>query len=144
MCVFSCALRVWLRNTGLPIWVCVPVQHQPALPSSALPAAETNQDRRANKAFSLWVLGLLARRRGKDLFQCCVNHCFISTLLSPSLWYFTGFLAPVQVWTQYSYWDHGSHLLVWAALCAAVLAPAATTPFSNCHNYLLLFPPAIP
>lgn len=126
MCVFSYVLCVWLLNTRLPIWVCVSVQHwpphlsthQPALPSSTLPAAETNQDRRANNASSLRVSGLLARRRGKDLFHCCVNHCFISTLLSPSLWYFAGFLAPVQVWTQYGYWDHGSHLLAWAGLCA--------------------------
>lgn len=34
---------------------------------------------------TLSVLGLLARSRGKGPFYCCVNHCFISTLLSPSL-----------------------------------------------------------
>lgn len=54
------------------------------------------------------------------------------TSLSP-LWYFTGLLAPVQVWTQYSYWDHGLHLLDRAALA---LAPAATASCSNCHNYI--------
>lgn len=79
----------------MPIWVCLSpapgsrsvcthvdrAQASPPLSYWGLRLARTGGPIK----LTLWVLGLLARSRGKGLFYCCVNHCFISTLLSPFL-----------------------------------------------------------
>lgn len=148
MCMFSSALRVWLQNIGLPIWVCLSPAHSlyvclhtcrpsPPLPYRGLRLARTGGPIK----LTLWVLGLLARNRGKDLFHCCVNHCFISTLFSPSFCsdISQGFWLPfkcehntaIEIMAHTSWPEQGS---------ALVLALAATTSCSNCHNYFLFFP----
>lgn len=90
------------------------------------------------------MLGLLARSRGKYLFHCCVNYCFISTLLSPSLCsdISLGFWLPfkcehntsIEIMAHTSWPEPGS---------ALALALAATTSCSNCNNYFFLFLPIL-
>lgn len=93
MCVFSSALHVLLLNMGpaylsmsqsstiASVYTHVGLALPSFLPDRGLRLARTGGPIK----LTLWVLGLLARSKGKDLFHCCVNHCFISTLLSPSL-----------------------------------------------------------
>lgn len=95
MCMFSSVLCGWLLNPCMTIWVCLSptlastsvcthvdrARASPPLPYRGLRLARTGGPIK----LTLWVLGLLVRSRGKGLFYCCVNHCFISTLLSPAL-----------------------------------------------------------
>lgn len=141
MCVLSSALGGWLLSICVTMGVClsptlastsVCTHVDPAWASPPQPywRAETSQDRRANKAYSLSVGPAGEKQRKRPILLLCKPLFHFHTSLSLSLlWYFTGFLAPVQVRTQYSHWDHSSHLLPSVRL---------STTFSV-HSYHLLF-----
>lgn len=113
MCVLSSALGGWLLSICVTIGVCLsptlastsvcthvdPAWASPPLPHWGLRLARTGGPIK----LTLWVLGLLARSRGKGPFYCCVNHCFISTRLFPSLCSDTlqGFWPPFK-------WEHNT------------------------------------
>lgn len=145
MRVLSSVLCVWLLNSGLSIWVCLYVCLHTcvglALPSPPLPYQGLRLARTGGpiKTYSsCWACW--RGSRGKDLFHCCVNHCFISTLLSPSfcsdIW--LGF------WPQ-SKCEHNTAIEIMARTSwplpgsALALARAATTSCSKLHNHFFLF-----
>lgn len=146
MCVFSSVLSGWLLNLCVPIGVglsptlasvsvCAHMWTWAGPPLLCPSGAETSQDRRANKAYFLSVGPAGEKKRKKPILLLCKLLFHFTTSLSPSpLWYFAGFLAPVQVWTQYGYWDHGKHLLPWVRLSF------------NAHSYHLVLnnPPKAP
>lgn len=115
-------MRAYLSMSRSKRSLCVSLQTCGAglgLPSSALVRAETSQDRRAIKASSLSVRPAGEKQRKRPILLLCkpLFHFHTSHSLS-LLWYYTGFLAHIQLWTQYSLWDHGSHLLPWVSLKA--------------------------
>lgn len=115
-------MRAYLCVSWSKSSLCVSLQTCGAglgLPSSALVGAETSQDRRAIKASSLSVRPAGEKQRKRPILLLCkpLFHFHTSHSLS-LLWYYTGFLAHVQLWTQYSLWDQGSHLLPWVSLQA--------------------------
>lgn len=153
MCAFICAPCVAAEHWSA-LWVCLsptlastsvythvgPAWPSPPLLYQGLRLARTGGPIK----LTLWVLGLLARSRGKYLFHCCVNYCFISTLLSPSLCsdISLGFWLPfkcehntsIEIMAHTSWPEPGS---------ALALALAATTSCSNCNNYFFLFLPIL-
>lgn len=150
MCVLSSALGGWLLNICVTMGVClsptlastsVCTHVNPAWASPPQPywRAETSQDRRANKAYSLSVGPAGEKQRKRPILLLCKPLFHFHTSLSLSLlWYFTGFLAPVQVRTQYSYWDHSSHLLPSVRLSTTFSAHSYHLVFNKVHLPLLL------
>lgn len=149
MCVFSSALCVWLLNFGLSIRVCLhvclhtcrPACPPPPFPSTALQGLRLARTGGHIKTQSSSAGPAGEKCRGKDLFRCCVNHCFISTLLPLSLslphwgsdisqgfwlWYKCEHNAAIEIVAHTSWPVAGS---------ALASAPAATTQCS----YLLAF-----
>lgn len=126
VCALICALwvaaepmRAYLSASRSKSGPCVCIHTCGAglgLPSSALVGAETSQDRRAIKASSLSVRPAGEKQRKRPILLLCkpLFHFHTSRSLT-LLWYYTGFLAYVQLWTQYSLWDHSSRLLPWAS-----------------------------
>lgn len=141
MCVFSSAHCVWLLNIGLHmsqsntslyVWLSCLLPYWLRLARTGGPIKLT-----------LWVLGLPARNRGKDPFRCCVNHCFISTLLSPSLCsdISQGFWPPfkcehntaIEIMAHTSWPEPGSAL-------ALQLPPHAQTAITTSNTPFLSYP----
>lgn len=95
MCVLICALWVAaeplhaylsVSQSNTSLYVCVHTcQPGPGLPSSALPGAETSQDRRANKAYSLSVGPAGEKQRKRPILLLCKPLFHFHTSLSRSL-----------------------------------------------------------
>lgn len=84
-------------------------EHMHSTTSSPPPRPVISQDTRASKALSLkacWE----EKRKSPISPLCKPLFHFHTSLYLFWLKYFTGFLAPVQVWTQCSHRDHSSHL----------------------------------
>ncbi len=147
MCVLVCALCVAAEhrpadlsvsqsNTGLYVCLhtCRPGR---ALPSSALMGAETSQDRRANKAYSLSLGPAGEKWRKRPISVLCKPLFHFHTSLSLSLLIFHRVFGPCSSVNTIQL------LRSWLTPPGLSRAPAllATSSCSKkCHNVFLFFP----
>jgi len=136
---YTLCIYKWMFSSKTSLYI--PLHSSsPALPSSPLLGLKLARTGGPIK-FSLYgPAGKTQRKRPISLLCKPLFH-FHTSLSVFLLWYFTGFLASVQVWTQYSDWDHGSHLLVCTKRLQ--LPPFAqsttTTSFFSFHFLILIF-----